>query len=116
MQTFNTFFSNVARAIHRCLSWCTSSSMDQNGHPLGSTLCPTVGFNGLPSLSHTGTGQGERFHHPVHTGLGQRDLFPTLVQARDALEGKGPQRRPQEPVGRRLEEVAKAVGGGYCRH
>ena len=30
---------------------------------------------------------------------------------RDALEGKGPQRRPQ----RRLEEVAKAVGGGYCR-
>ena len=31
---------------------------------------------------------------------------------RDALEGKGPQRRP---VDRRLEEVAKAVGGGYCR-
>ena len=30
---------------------------------------------------------------------------------RDALEGKGPQRR----FGRRLEEVAKAVGGGYCR-
>ena len=31
--------------------------------------------------------------------------------ARDASEGKGPQRR----LGRRLEEVAKAVGGGYCR-
>ena len=31
-------------------------------------------------------------------------------EARDALEGKGPQRR----LGRRLEEVAKAVGGGYC--
>ena len=29
----------------------------------------------------------------------------------DALEEKGPQRR----LGRRLEEVAKAVGGGYCR-
>ena len=26
-----------------------------------------------------------------------------------------PQRRPQKRVGRRLEGVAKAVGGGYCR-
>ena len=34
---------------------------------------------------------------------------------RDALEGKGPQRPPQRRLGRRLEEVAKAVGGGYCR-
>ena len=34
---------------------------------------------------------------------------------REALEGKGPQRRPQRRLGRRLEEVAKAVGGGYCR-
>ena len=40
---------------------------------------------------------------------GQRD------PPRDALEGKGPQRRPQWRLGRRLEEVAKAVGGGYCR-
>ena len=36
-------------------------------------------------------------------------------RARDALEGKGPQRRPQKRLSRRLEEVAKAVGGGYCR-
>ena len=34
---------------------------------------------------------------------------------RDAFEGKGPQRRPQRRLGRRLEEVAEAVGGGYCR-
>ena len=34
---------------------------------------------------------------------------------RDVLEGKGPQRRPQKRLGRRLEEVAKAVGGGLCR-
>ena len=34
---------------------------------------------------------------------------------RDALEGKGPQRRPQRQLDRRLEEVARAVGGGYCR-
>ena len=33
----------------------------------------------------------------------------------DALEGKGPQRRPQQRLDRRLEEVAQAVGGGYCR-
>ena len=35
--------------------------------------------------------------------------------ARDALEGKAPPRRPLKPLNRRLEEVAKAVGGGYCR-
>ena len=34
-----------------------------------------------------------------------------LGNARDALEGKGPQRRPQDQLDRRLEEVAKAVGG-----
>ena len=34
---------------------------------------------------------------------------------RDALEGKGSQRRPQRRSDRRLEAVAKAVGGGYCR-
>ena len=34
---------------------------------------------------------------------------------RDALEGKGTQWRPQKRLDRRLEEVAKAVGGGYCR-
>ena len=34
---------------------------------------------------------------------------------RDALEGRGPQRWPYKRVDRRLEEVAKAVGGGYCR-
>ena len=32
-----------------------------------------------------------------------------------ASEGKGPQTRPQRWLDRRLEEVAKAVGGGYCR-
>ena len=34
---------------------------------------------------------------------------------RGAVEGKGPRRRPQKRVDRRLEEVAKAVGGDYCR-
>ena len=39
----------------------------------------------------------------------------TVVVARDAFEGKGPQRWPQRRLGRRLEEGTKAVGGGYCR-
>ena len=34
---------------------------------------------------------------------------------RDALEGKGPQRRPLKRLGRQLEEVATAVGSSYCR-
>ena len=38
-----------------------------------------------------------------------------LFQARDASEGKGPQRRPQKRLDGRLEEVAEAVVGGYCR-
>ena len=40
---------------------------------------------------------------------------PPPPPPRDASGGKGPQRRPQRRLGRRLEEVAKAVGGGYCR-
>ena len=36
-------------------------------------------------------------------------------QSMAALEGKGPQRRPQKRLDRRLVEVAKAVGGGCCR-
>ena len=42
-------------------------------------------------------------------------MYPRYVLPRDALEGKGPQRRPQKRLDRRLEEVAEAVGGGYCR-
>ena len=30
-------------------------------------------------------------------------------------KGQGPRRRPQRRLGRRLEAVAKAVGGVYCR-
>ena len=37
------------------------------------------------------------------------------VRPRVALEGKAPQRRPRKRLDRRLEEVAKAVGGGYRR-
>ena len=33
----------------------------------------------------------------------------------DAFEGKGPQRRPQKQLDRRLVEVSEAVGDGNCR-
>ena len=36
-------------------------------------------------------------------------------EGRDALEGNAPQRRPRKRLDRRLEDVAKAVGGGCCR-
>ena len=42
-------------------------------------------------------------------------LRPSTSHALDALEGEGPQRRPPKPLDRRLEEVAKGVGGGCCR-
>ena len=42
-------------------------------------------------------------------------VLPPPPPIRDALEGQGPQRWPQKRLDRRLEEVAKAVGGGYCR-
>ena len=38
-----------------------------------------------------------------------------IPRAREALEGKGPQGRPQSRFDGRLEAVAQAVGGGYCR-
>ena len=50
----------------------------------------------------------------VHTCQSQSSLGRG-EGGRDALAGKGPQRRPQQRLGRRLEEVTKAVGGGYCR-
>ena len=44
----------------------------------------------------------------------QKTLKIARGTGRGALEAKGPQRRPQKRLGR-LEEVAKAVRGGYCR-
>ena len=58
---------------------------------------------------------GAAAHPPGPTGPGMSACRVADPLGRDALEGKGRQRRPQERVGRRLEEVAKAVGGGCCR-
>ena len=40
---------------------------------------------------------------------------PRCPPVRDAFEGKAPQRQPQKPWDGRLEGIAEAVGGGYCR-
>ena len=55
--------------------------------------------------------EGEGRHSPAPAAQSGQDL------SRDAREGKGP--RPQRLLGRRLEEVVKAVGGvtvGYTWH
>ena len=57
-----------------------------------------------------------RFPPPPPAALSNGLVFlRVLGGARDALEGEGPQRQSQKQLGRRLEEVAKADGGGYCR-
>ena len=59
----------------------------------------------------------KRSDGPVSRRLKRRGLPTTLLcpPSPSSEEGKGPQRWPQKRLGRRLEEVAKAVEGGYCR-
>ena len=51
----------------------------------------------------------------LHGSPGSAGRNAAGLEGRDAPEGKGPSRRPQKRLDRRLEEVAKEVGGGYCR-
>ena len=69
-------------------------------HSLHSTLTPFWAAKHGPYSGRLGGGG-------VAQGLG--------VRGGDALEGKGPQRRPQKRSDSRLEEGAEAVGGSYCR-
>ena len=59
----------------------------------------------------------ERSHPPSRpeAGRGFKPQAALENKTRDAVEGDGPQRRPQRRFDRRLEEVAKAVGGSYRR-
>ena len=43
------------------------------------------------------------------------DSHPRNGGGGGCIRREGPQRRPQRRLDRRLKEVAKAVGGGYCR-
>ena len=66
-----------------------------------------INFFFFPEETFSGLGGGvgqveERRLHPTPPGM-------------DALEGKGRRRPPQKRLFRRLQEVAKVVGGGYCR-
>ena len=51
----------------------------------------------------------------ITSGLHLSVLYFGPPPLRGCITRKGPQRRPPRRLGRRLEEVAKAVGGGYCR-
>ena len=61
----------------------------------------------LSVVLQNGRQPGENTRHQIRKWYSRDGLNPK--------EGKGPQRRPQQRLDRRLEEVAKAVGGGYCR-
>ena len=62
---------------------------------------------GMLRMWGTQSGGGCHIIQPI------RGITPVGV-GRDALEGKRPQRPPQQRLDRRLKEVAKAVEGGYC--
>ena len=51
----------------------------------------------------------------LDTHVCQASKEAARAEGRDALEGMAHRRRHQKRLDRRLEEVAKAVGGGYCR-
>ena len=92
----------------------TRSAFPNNRHysgPIGCVRPPprwTWGFQGTADVRQPRPSEAQHMHMPLTSA----DPLPL---SRDALEGKGPQRRPQERLGRRLERVAKAFGGGYCR-
>ena len=71
-----------------------------------------------PPLARAGGGLGAVIP-PAGLGTGHgRQLVPRVPPPpppRVALDRKGPQRQRQKRFGRRWEEVAKAIGGGYCR-
>ena len=84
---------------------------------------PAEGWAGLvrsvgrrPNVPNHRSKQGEVTAHHISTRSPHRsDHLRCICGDGDAFEGKGPRRRPQRRLGRRLEEVAEAVGGGHCR-
>ena len=79
-----------------------------NGGALGSI----VGGYGGAAMGGGGRGDVAGRRHGVSVWGGEGGEG---VMGRDAVEGKGPRRPPQRRSDRRLEEVAEAVGGGFCR-
>ena len=97
------------------------SDVHENG---SNVLVGVGGGSGCLSLSGTwrvteGHGKWGAWHvfwHRCGT-MGRRHAVPTQCKdiPRDAFDWKGPQMWSPKRLDRRLEEVAKAVGGGYCR-
>ena len=88
--------------VHRLRAW-TLFVLGSQGPPCRRPLCaiprlPKRGMSGRPAQPR-----------------GHRRGPDNWAPPGDALQGNGPQRRPQKRLDRRLEEVAEAVGGGYCR-
>ena len=122
----STHFSPLAQPPG--LSGC--SCMDHRCKCCGDVLarCPGLHPQRTTPFGAQGVGviglQGQWLSQMLHVGgpAAPSPLWPTRQPSlplraphpTDALEGKGPQRRPHKRLGRRLEEVAKAVGAGYC--
>ena len=84
--------------------------------PLTAPSCNPRGVRfGLSGFACTKCALGNRAVLCWNRNRVRRRVTPPPPPLRDALEGKGPRRRFQKQLDRRLEEVAKAVGGGYCR-
>ena len=80
--------------------------------PPGCTSRPRVDAGYCPDPGPlTGNVRGRRCATPRPQGIPYHTIPPPSM----ALEGEGPERRPQKRLDGRLEEVAKAVGRGYCR-
>ena len=99
--------------------WAGSGSPQPRAYPgqvEGPQGAESASALGATGASCTGCGAtarvdegAQRAPHPNGLSVGRGG------GGRDALKGKGPQRRVQRRLDKWLEEVAKAVGGGYCR-
>ena len=100
-------------AVQRCCTQSLSQGCEVRRVPSGSEVRNVTQGPDILHPQVLPIGGAQHFGaFRVGEGGGARKLqTPT---PRDALEGKGPPRRPQRRLGRRLEEVAEAVGGGYC--
>ena len=100
-----------------CTARCRAGVLGQNmpsvreapfPNPAPPPNCPSIFLRppwGLPLPPH----QVPPHSLPTRTGWGKGG------GGGGALRGNGRQRRPQKRLGRRLEEVTKAVESGYCR-
>ena len=93
----------------------------QSGHAGAASDCSEVAWVALSLRRRASTTLGNPHRLPPlgpTTCINSHASFVSSAKGgrgRDALEGTGPRRRTWKQSGRRLEEVAKAVGGGYCR-